>query len=287
MCTVCGCGSDQVSIDGENHNYGVYHQHHHDMASKAPCFHNDSKTSRRMIQVEQDLLTKNQQYADTNRKKFSETGVFALNFVSSPGSGKTTLLVKTIEALQESNFQLAVIEGDQQTKRDAERIRSTGVPALQINTGKGCHLDAHMISHAVDQLSLNSGMGLLIENVGNLVCPASFDLGEAHKVVVLSITEGEDKPLKYPDMFYAADLMLLNKMDLLPYLQFDIDACIRYARQINPRLLVMTLSATRGDGMSDWVRWVEKGIVSAKNDYDDSWCNRQVVLGKELKDVKE
>src|SRR5665811_1627497 len=165
------------------------------------------------------------------------------NLVSSPGSGKTTLLVKTITALNGAQS-LAVIEGDQQTDNDAARIRATGAPALQINTGKGCHLDAFMVGKAMQQLGLQDDSLLLIENVGNLVCPASFDLGEAHKVAILSVTEGEDKPLKYPDMFAAAELMLLNKVDLLPYLEFDADLAIDYARRINPQLQVMRISAT-------------------------------------------
>jgi len=153
---------------------------------------------------------------------------------------------------------LGVIEGDQRTANDAERVRATGVPAVQINTGKGCHLDAHMVGHAMDALPLARGGVLFIENVGNLVCPAGFDLGEAHKVVVLSVTEGEDKPLKYPDMFAAADLMLLNKIDLLPYLEFDVEACLAYARRVNPAIAVLQLSALRGQGMEDWLGWIER-----------------------------
>jgi hydrogenase nickel incorporation protein HypB len=171
-----------------------------------------------MVKIERDILAKNNDYADENRRHLSAHGIFALNLVSSPGSGKTTLLVKTIEALGGAQ-PLAVIEGDQQTDFDAARIRAAGAPALQINTGKGCHLDASMVGQAMQRLDLPDDSLLLIENVGNLVCPASFDLGEAHKVVILSVTEGEDKPLKYPDMFRAAKLMLLNKCDLLPYLK--------------------------------------------------------------------
>jgi hydrogenase nickel incorporation protein HypB len=172
-----------------------------------------------MVRIEQDILGKNNAYADGNRKHFAEHGIFAVNLVSSPGSGKTTLLVKTIELLKDQ-ARVAVVEGDQQTSNDADRIRATGAPAIQVNTGKGCHLDAHMVGHALERLALPDDSLLMIENVGNLVCPAAFDLGEAHKVVILSVTEGEDKPLKYPDMFHAADLMILNKVDLLPYLNF-------------------------------------------------------------------
>ncbi len=208
-----------------------------------------------MVQIEQDILSKNNQYAAANRRWFAEQRILALNLVSSPGSGKTTLLTRSIEDLC-SELAIAVIEGDQQTANDAERIRATGVRALQINTGAGCHLDAAMIDTAIHQSGLPGGGILFIENVGNLVCPASFDLGEAHKVAILSVTEGEDKPLKYPDMFHAADLMLLNKVDLLPYLQFDVDACIANARRVNPRIKVMQVSATTGEGMQQWYQWL-------------------------------
>jgi hydrogenase nickel incorporation protein HypB len=211
----------------------------------------------RTVSIEQDILTKNNIYAAANRKRLAERGIFALNLVSSPGSGKTTLLVRTIESLK-GGRPVAVIEGDQQTSFDAERIRATGAPAIQINTGKGCHLDAHMVGHALDQLTLQDGSLLMIENVGNLVCPAAFDLGEAHKVVILSVTEGEDKPLKYPDMFRAADLMLLNKCDLLPHLSVDIERAIDYARRVNPDIAVIRISATTGEGMADWLAWLER-----------------------------
>jgi hydrogenase nickel incorporation protein HypB len=210
----------------------------------------------RMVQVEQDILGKNNEYAAANRRWFGERGVLALNLVSSPGSGKTTLLTRTIDDLK-GELGLSVIEGDQQTANDAERIRETGAKALQINTGKGCHLDAHMIGHALDSLQPEAGGVLFIENVGNLVCPAAFDLGEAHKVAILSVTEGEDKPVKYPDMFHAADLVLLNKIDLLPYLQFDVDQCIEYARRVNPGIKVLQVSATTGEGMETWYRWIQ------------------------------
>jgi hydrogenase nickel incorporation protein HypB len=189
--------------------------------------------------------------------------VFALNFVSSPGSGKTALLARTIEALK-GRLAVSVIEGDQQTSNDAERIRATGAPAIQINTGKGCHLDAHMVGHAIETLDPEPNSTLFIENVGNLVCPAGFDLGEAHKVVVLSVTEGEDKPLKYPDMFAASDLMLLNKVDLLPYLDFDLDACVGFARRVNPRIDILTVSARTGEGMPAVCRWIEERAMGAE-----------------------
>jgi hydrogenase nickel incorporation protein HypB len=208
-----------------------------------------------MVQIEQDILSKNNQYAVANRHYFQQHGILSLNLVSSPGSGKTTLLTRTINDLQ-AEYAISVIEGDQQTSNDAERIRETGVKALQINTGKGCHLDGHMVGHALDTLKPDQGSLLFIENVGNLVCPAAFDLGEAHKVAILSVTEGEDKPIKYPDMFHAADLMLLNKIDLLPYLDFDVQRCIEYARQINPKIKVLQLSAKTGEGMQAWYQWI-------------------------------
>jgi len=211
--------------------------------------------STRLLRLEQDLLAYNQGFADTNRGLFEARGLLALNLVSSPGSGKTSLLARTLEALREE-MPLAVIEGDQQTSRDADRLRATGVPTVQVNTGKGCHLDAHMVGHALEALALSEGGVLFIENVGNLVCPAGFDLGEAHKVVVLSVTEGEDKPLKYPNMFAAADLLLLNKTDLLPHLDFDVEQCLEYARRINPDLVVLQLSARTGEGLTAWLDWL-------------------------------
>ncbi len=204
-----------------------------------------------MVQIEMDIMSKNDGYAAQNRARFVAAGQLALNLVSSPGSGKTSLLVRTLNDLK-GEISLGVIEGDQQTTNDADRIRATGVPAVQLNTGKGCHLDAHLVGHALDDLPLAEGGVLFIENVGNLVCPAGFDLGEAHKVVVLSVTEGEDKPLKYPDMFAAADVMLLNKVDLLPHLDFDVSAAIDNARKINPRIRVLQVSARSGQGMDDW-----------------------------------
>ena len=257
MCTTCGCGGSEVKTKGHDH-YEGNRWHRHGDESQPAHVHAPGMDGRRMVRIEQDILAKNQRHADANRRYLAERGIFALNLVSSPGSGKTTLLVRTVEALQH-RLPVAVIEGDQQTGRDAERIRATGVTALQINTGKGCHLDAHMVGHALEQLQPAAGGVLFIENVGNLVCPAAFDLGESHKVVVLSVTEGEDKPLKYPDMFHAADLMLLNKVDLLPYLEFDVDVCIDYARRINPKLSVLQVSALRGDGMTAWLDWIEKG----------------------------
>lgn len=216
----------------------------------------------RMVTIERNILDKNNAFARNNRRRFEQQGIFALNLVSSPGSGKTTLLVETIKALG-GQRPVAVIEGDQQTANDAERIRATGTRAIQINTGKGCHLDASQIEHALAHLQPADDSVLFIENVGNLVCPSAFDLGEAHKVVVLSVTEGEDKPLKYPDMFAAADLMLLNKVDLLPYLEFDVQKAIDAARRVNPAIAVLQVSATKGIGMDAWLDWVRAGGAAA------------------------
>lgn len=262
MCTTCGCGIGQTLINGR-----ALHkprQHGGPMRFRAPeaDVHIPDVSASRIVKLEQDLLAKNDGYAETNRRYLLAHGIFALNLVSSPGSGKTTLLVKAIEALN-GGLPLAVIEGDQQTENDAARIRAAGAPAIQINTGKGCHLDAQMVGHAMQRLGLQDDSLLLIENVGNLVCPASFDLGEAHKVVILSVTEGEDKPLKYPDMFRAADLMLLNKCDLLPHLDFDAELAVEYARRINPKLRVIRISASSGEGMAEWLEWVREGCRKA------------------------
>lgn len=226
MCGTCGCGDTAIQIDGPT----------------------------RQITVDRALMAKNDSFADANRQRFCTAGITALNLVSSPGSGKTELLVKTIEMLGAAAC--SVIEGDQQTSNDADRIRATGTSAVQINTGKGCHLDAHMVGHALADLTPAPRSIVFIENVGNLVCPAGFDLGEAHKVVVLSVTEGEDKPLKYPDMFVAADLALINKADLLPYLDVDIDLMVANARRINPMLAIIQTSAKTGAGMTAWLDWI-------------------------------
>lgn len=217
----------------------------------------------RIVRIEQDILSKNDAYAADNRRYFARTRSFVLNLVSSPGAGKTTLLVRAIEDLKE-RYPIAVIEGDQQTSNDADRIRATNVPAVQVNTGKGCHLDAHMVGHALDDMPLTPGGLLFIENVGNLVCPAGFDLGEAHKVVILSVTEGEDKPLKYPDMFAASDLMIVNKIDLAPHVDFDVDKAVDYARRINPSIEVVQLSARTGEGLSELYDWIGARAAGAE-----------------------
>ncbi|MGO4869356.1 MAG: hydrogenase nickel incorporation protein HypB [Roseiarcus sp.] len=282
MCSVCGCGEATIALDKDkadahahgphdhshdhdhphDHEHDHDHDHHHhedgvvDYGKGIAGAHVPGLSQERIVRIERDILSKNDAYASENRRALAASNVFALNFVSSPGSGKTTLLVKTIEALKD-RMAVTVIEGDQQTSNDAERIRATGAPAIQINTGKGCHLDAHMVGHALETLAPPSGSALFIENVGNLVCPAAFDLGEAHKVVVLSVTEGEDKPLKYPDMFAAADLMLLNKADLLPHLDFDVGQCLANALRVNPRLQTLVVSAKTGEGLAAFVAWIE------------------------------
>ena len=215
------------------------------------------------VVIETDILAKNNRMAQANRAFFKEKGLFVLNLVSSPGSGKTTILERTLRDMAGA-CRPAVIEGDQQTDNDAVRIAATGAPVKQINTGAGCHLDAHMVLHATENFDLDQLDLLLIENVGNLVCPASFDLGEHHKVVVLSVTEGEDKPLKYPQMFHAADIMLLNKIDLLPYLDFDLEACKEMARRVSPGIRIFEVSSKTGQGMAAWYGWLSEGIGSSK-----------------------
>lgn len=285
MCTVCGCGTavidpDKSKAEARGHacaHSHDHHHHHHDHDHHHPRDDHDhhhaedgsvhygkgiagvhvpGMNQERIIQVEKDILSKNDGYAAENRAFFGQNGIFALNFVSSPGSGKTSLLVRAIRELKD-RMVINVIEGDQQTSNDAARIRETGARAIQINTGKGCHLDAHMVGHAGADLAPEPGSILFIENVGNLVCPAPFDLGEAHKVVVLSVTEGEDKPLKYPDMFAASDLMILNKSDLLPHLDFNVGLCIANALRVNARLQTLVVSARSGEGMEAFYAWLE------------------------------
>jgi len=265
-------GSTHSHAHEHPHGHEHAHDHHHhehgiagdlDYGTGPARAHVPGMSQARMVQIEQDILAKNNAYAYANRAWFDERGIFALNLVSSPGSGKTTLLCKTIEVLKDK-VAISVVEGDQQTANDAERIRATGVPALQINTGKGCHLDGHMVGHAMQRLQPADDSLFLIENVGNLVCPAAFDLGEHHKVAILSVTEGEDKPLKYPDMFAAADVMQLNKCDLLPYLEFDADLAEANARRVNPDLTVFRVSATSGDGLSAWLDWIEAGLEAQR-----------------------
>ncbi|MGH6934302.1 MAG: hydrogenase nickel incorporation protein HypB [Dongiaceae bacterium] len=296
MCSVCGCGSGKAHVAGRSghrhdHDHGHDHDHHHGhdhshdhagdhhhhdhdgtshvqhhaggdlhFGQGAAGVHVGGVSQVRLMRIEQDILSKNQGFAEENRARLAASRMLALNLISSPGAGKTTLLVATINALK-SRLAVAVIEGDQETSNDADRIRATGAPAIQINTGRGCHLDAHMVGHALDDLPIAGGL-LFIENVGNLVCPAGFDLGEACKVVILSVTEGDDKPLKYPDAFAAADLVILSKIDLLPYVDFDIARCIGHARAIHPEIAVIQLSARAGEGMADWLAWIEAAMAA-------------------------
>ncbi len=252
MCTTCGCSPEDHHHD---HDHDHEHEHHH--GHQHSHSHAAAETARK-VAVETDILSKNNRLARENRNRFFRSGVFVLNLVSSPGSGKTTILERTLRDLCQK-FRFAVIEGDQQTDNDAVRIAATGVPVRQVNTGAGCHLDAHMVSHALEAFELDALDVLLIENVGNLVCPASFDLGENHKVVVLSVTEGEDKPLKYPAMFHNADVMLLNKVDLLPHVDFDAEKCKEMARKVNPDIMIFDVSSKTGEGMEAWYQWLASG----------------------------
>lgn len=259
-----------------DHAHGHDHDHDHENEEQfSPVIENQNMhygqgeagthapgiSQKRMLKIEMDVLDKNNRIAVHNREHFEQQNVLALNLVSSPGSGKTTLLTQTLKQLAQ-RVSCAVIEGDQQTTNDADRIRETGVPAIQVNTGKGCHLDAQMVHDATHQLGLQDNSVLFIENVGNLVCPASFDLGEKHKVAILSVTEGEDKPLKYPHMFAAADLMIINKIDLVPHLNIDVQACIESARRVNPNIEIIALSATTGEGMEEWLAWLESRLCA-------------------------
>ena len=263
MCITCGC-----STTDHDHKHDHKHDHHHDHGSDHGHTHNHEgrhshhhgteSVKRTTIAIEEDILGKNNRLAVFNRALFREKGIFVLNLVSSPGSGKTTLLERTLRDLSQK-LRFAVIEGDQQTDNDARRIAATGVPVRQINTGAGCHLDAHMVMHGTESFDLDNLDVLLIENVGNLVCPAAFDLGEHHKVVVLSTTEGEDKPIKYPQMFHNSTVMLLNKTDLLPHLDFDVEKCKEYARRVNPGIMIFEVSARSGEGMDAWYQWLTDG----------------------------
>jgi hydrogenase nickel incorporation protein HypB len=259
MCSTCGCsdGADVHLIDpAHGHDHG--HDHHHDHHEPHHHDHDDhahTPEGTRTIRLEQDVLAKNNLLAERNRGWFDGREIIALNLMSSPGAGKTTLLERTLRDLS-AEFEISVIEGDQETARDAERIRKTGCKVVQINTGSGCHLEAQMIADATRALNPAPRSIVMIENVGNLVCPALFDLGEAAKVVIASTTEGEDKPLKYPHMFRAASLMILNKIDLLAHLKFDVDRCLEFARRINPKLEILQVSAQSGDGLEAWYRWL-------------------------------
>ncbi len=273
MCSTCGCGDpdnipsimtpeeakammkDDMHHDHHNHNHEHTHtnEHHHHSHDHA---HSHSHTR---IDIEQDILLENNMMAQRNRGYFEAKNVFAVNLVSSPGSGKTTLLEKTITDMKDKhNF--FVIEGDQQTMNDAERIEKTGASVVQINTRSGCHLDSDMVNKSLKKMNITDNSFVMIENVGNLVCPASFDLGESKRVIIMSITEGDDKPAKYPDMFRSSDLCIINKMDLKPYLEFDIEKAIEFAKRINPQLEFIKVSAKSGEGLDKWYEWLENNI---------------------------
>ncbi|MEP9349785.1 hydrogenase nickel incorporation protein HypB [Xanthobacter sp. KR7-225] len=254
----------------QDHDHDHDHDHHHDHdhghpRDAAPTLdygagparaHAPGLSQARMVEIETSILAKNEALAAKNRARLAEGGVFALNILSGPGAGKTTLLVETLKALA-GRLPCAVIEGDQQTDNDARRIRETGTPAVQINTGKGCHLDAHMVGHAIDKLPLPAGGVLFIENVGNLVCPADFDLGETHRVTLVSVTEGDDKPLKYPDIFESADLVLITKRDLAPYVDSNPEVLARNIARINPHAAILEVSARQDGGLAPWLAWLE------------------------------
>lgn len=265
MCTTCGCSPSLDHHHDHHHDHHGHeghgpheHEHEHDGIRHEHSHDHDHGHSATRIAVETDILAKNDRLARGNRDLFHGKGIFTLNLVSSPGSGKTTLLERTLGDLA-GKWQCAVIEGDQQTDNDAQRIAATGVPVRQVNTGAGCHLDAHMVLHAAEHFDLDALDLLFIENVGNLVCPASFDLGEDHKVVVLSVTEGEDKPLKYPAMFHAADVALINKIDLLPHLDFDLERCREMVRRVSPGIEIFEVSARTGQGLDAWYAWLAGG----------------------------
>jgi len=239
MCATCGCSSDQ------HHEHGDHHHHHNDQ--------------RTIIDVERDILHQNNLLAERNRGYFDAKNILCLNLVSSPGSGKTSLLEKTLTDLKRE-LDFVVIEGDQQTTNDADRIHATGTKVTQINTGKGCHLDSHMIFHALHGLKPKENSVLFIENVGNLVCPAMFDLGEKERVVIMSVTEGDDKPLKYPDMFHTSTLCIINKTDLLPYVPFDINKAKENAKKVNHKLEIIEVSCTSGEGLNQWYEWLKSKV---------------------------
>ncbi|MBK7097451.1 MAG: hydrogenase nickel incorporation protein HypB [Sphingobacteriales bacterium] len=251
MCATCGCGNSPHHHDHshshDNHHHHPIHDHDHSLGQSH---------SHNIVDVERDILHENDLLAQRNRGYFDAKNILALNLVSSPGSGKTTLLERTLTDLKEEIL-FYVIEGDQQTSNDADRIMATGTAVKQINTGKGCHLDAHMVLHAIQDLKPDENSVTFIENVGNLVCPAMFDLGEKVRVVVMSVTEGEDKPLKYPDMFYSSTVCVINKIDLLPYVPFDIEKAKEYALRVNPKLEILELSCTSGEGLDKWYAWLK------------------------------
>lgn len=273
MCTTCGCGqtdsiliskppkvkTENLIIDNHHtHKHDHNHEHHqHDHNhGHAHDHHQHEKT---VLEIEQDILNTNNLLAERNRGYFEAKNIFALNLVSSPGSGKTSLLERTLTELK-NEISFSVIEGDQQTFNDANRIQEVQIPVVQINTGQACHLDSDMVNKAVKELNPKENSILFIENVGNLVCPALFDLGENKRVVIISTTEGDDKPIKYPDMFLHSDICIINKIDLLPYVQFDVEKAKEYALRVNHHLDFFELSVTSGEGMDKWYEWLKEQI---------------------------
>jgi hydrogenase nickel incorporation protein HypB len=246
MCVTCGCGSDHIHDD---------HHHHHGHSHSHGNGNNDVQD--KLINLEKDVLHENALLAQRNRGYFDAKNIFAVNLVSSPGSGKTMLLERTLKEIG-SELKFFVIEGDQQTSLDADRINATGTRAVQINTGKGCHLDAHMVLHAIQDLKPEENSVLFIENVGNLVCPSMFDLGENERVVIMSVTEGDDKPIKYPDMFHTSGVCIINKTDLLPYVPFDMEKAVENAKKVNPKLQFFQVSCTTGEGLEAWYDWLKQ-----------------------------
>ncbi|MCF6168690.1 hydrogenase nickel incorporation protein HypB [Lutibacter sp.] len=273
MCGTCGCGSDTngptILKPGEhNHSHDVHHHNHdghthsheHHTHEDHTHAHNHSHNHKhKVLEIEQDILQNNQVLAARNRGYFEAKNIFALNLVSSPGSGKTSILERTLSDLK-NEIPFYVIEGDQQTLNDANRIDVLNIPVIQINTGKGCHLESDIVYEAVKKLEIKNNSILMIENVGNLVCPSMFDLGESKRVVIISTTEGDDKPIKYPDMFHTSDICIINKIDLLPYLNTDIEKLKGYALQVNPKLQFFEVSATTGEGMEAWYNWLKENI---------------------------
>ena len=268
MCGTCGCGTDgngpTILKPGEHthvHSHKEEHlHHHHDGHSHSHDHSHEHK--HKVLEIEQDILQNNAVLAARNRGYFEAKNIFALNLVSSPGSGKTSILERTLVDLK-SEIPFYVIEGDQQTLNDANRIDALDIPVIQINTGKGCHLESDMVYEAVKKLEIKNDAILMIENVGNLVCPSMFDLGESKRVVIISTTEGEDKPIKYPDMFHTSDICIINKIDLLPYVNIDVNKLKNYALQVNPKLLFFEVSATTGQGMEAWYKWLKENRVKS------------------------
>jgi hydrogenase nickel incorporation protein HypB len=276
MCDTCGCNGPEsgykIIKPGENkdgskvtlaghHHHGHSHDQdhgHHSHDHHAEESH-DHVHGTKTISIEQDILGANDLTAERNRGYFEAKNLLALNLVSSPGSGKTSLLERTIRDA-DGKIKSYVIEGDQQTDNDARRIASTGAEVLQINTGNACHLDANMIHEALLQLKPNEGSVVFIENVGNLVCPAMFDLGEKKRVVIFSITEGEDKPLKYPNMFHTSDLCVMSKMDLLPHLDFDLELARKNVMRVNPNAQIIEVSVKSGQGIDTWIDWLKNQL---------------------------